>query len=183
MIYNEYRVKFYKDIETGRSPALEYIEGLRDKEGSKIFKYIEFLRINEGYLEEPYSKHIKGKIRELRVDFGRNRHRIFYFKSMSKRKINKIEKAVDFQEYLAEKLKNHRFKKYYDEYGKQLEIAYQILKLRKQKHMSQVGLAKKIGTRQSDVARMETGRQNFTTETLQKIASAFKRDLKVEFVK
>jgi ribosome-binding protein aMBF1 (putative translation factor) len=102
---------------------------------------------------------------------------------MSKRKINKIERAVDFQEYLAEKLKSPRFKKYYDEYGKQLEIAYQILKLRKQKHMSQVELAEKIGTRQSDVARMETGQQNFTTETLQKIASAFKRDLKVEFVK
>ena len=84
MIYNEYGVKFYKDIETGRSPALEYIEGLRDKEGSKIFKYIEFLRINKGYLEEPYSKHIKGKIRELRVDFGCNRHRVFYFTFIKK---------------------------------------------------------------------------------------------------
>ena len=30
-------------------------------------------------MEEPYSRHIKGKIRELRVDFGRNRHRVFYF--------------------------------------------------------------------------------------------------------
>lgn len=83
MIYNEgtteYRVKFYKDIKTGRSPVLKYIEGLREKEGSKILKYIEFLRIQKGYLEEPYSRHIKGKIRELRVDFGRNRHRIFYF--------------------------------------------------------------------------------------------------------
>jgi len=84
MIYSEYRVKFYKDIKMGRSPALEYIEGLRDKEGSKIFKYIEFLRRNEGYLEEPYSKHIKGKIRELRVDFGCNRHRVFYFTFIKK---------------------------------------------------------------------------------------------------
>ena len=83
MIYSketaEYKVKFYKDIKTGRSPALEYIEGLKDKEGSKIFKYIEFLRINKGCLDEPYSRHVKGKIRELRVDFGRKRHRVFYF--------------------------------------------------------------------------------------------------------
>jgi len=99
---------------------------------------------------------------------------------MSKRK---TKKAIDFQEYLAEKLKNPKFKKYYEEYGKQLEIAYQILQLRKQKRMSQAELAKKIGTKQSDIARMETGQQNFTTDTLQRIASAFKRDLKIEFVK
>jgi len=36
-------------------------------------------------LDEPYSKHIKGKIRELRVDFSRNRHRIFYFAFIGKK--------------------------------------------------------------------------------------------------
>ena len=84
MIYNSsstinYRIKFYKDAKTGRSPVLEYIESLRPKETAKVLKYIEFLRIQKGYLDEPYSKHIKGKIRELRVDFGYNKHRIFYF--------------------------------------------------------------------------------------------------------
>lgn len=84
MIYNSsstinYRVKFYKDTKTGRSPVLEYIESLRPKETAKVLKYIEFLRIQKGYLDEPYSRHIKGKIRELRVDFGYNKHRIFYF--------------------------------------------------------------------------------------------------------
>jgi len=83
MIYNEstkeYKVKFYKDPKTGRSPVLDYIKRLRDKDSAKALKYIEFLRANKGYLDEPYSKHIRGKIRELRVDFGRNRHRIFYF--------------------------------------------------------------------------------------------------------
>ncbi len=98
-------------------------------------------------------------------------------------RIKKTQKAVGFQKYLAEKLKNPKFKKYYNEYGKQLEIAYQILKLRKQTGISQVELAKKLGTKQSDIARMETGQQNFTTDTLQKIASAFKRNLKIEFVK
>ena len=100
---------------------------------------------------------------------------------MNKKKKN--QKAVDFQEYLKEQLKNPEFKKYYDEYGKQLEIAYQILQLRKKKKMSQKELAKKIGTKQSNIARMETGQQNFTTETLQRIASAFNCDLKIEFVK
>lgn len=58
--------------------------------------------------------------------------------------MNKKQKAVDFQNYLQKQLKDPKFKKHYDEYGKQLEIAYQILKLRKQKRMSQAELAKKI---------------------------------------
>ena len=95
----------------------------------------------------------------------------------------KQQKAVDFQEYLAEKLKNPKFRKYYDEYGKQLEIAYQILQLRKQKRISQAELAKKIGTKQSDIARMEAGQQNFSIDTLQKIAQVFNKDLKVSFGK
>jgi len=100
---------------------------------------------------------------------------------MNKKKKN--QKAMDFQEYLEEQLRKPKFKKYYDEYGKQLEIAYQILQLRKKEKMSQAELAKKIGTKQSNIARMETGQQNFTTETLQKIASAFNCNLKIEFVK
>ena len=98
-------------------------------------------------------------------------------------KAKKNQKAVDFQEYLNEKLKNRRFRKYYDEYGKQLEIAYQILKLREQKKMSQAELAKRIGTKQSNIARMEAGQQNFTTDTLQKIAEVFNRNVRIEFVK
>lgn len=93
-----------------------------------------------------------------------------------------ISKAVDFQEYLAQKLKNSTFKKQYEKYGKQLEIAYQILQLRKKKRFSQLELAKRLGTSQSDVARMESGQQNFTTDTLQKIASVLHRKLKIEFI-
>ena len=98
-------------------------------------------------------------------------------------KIKKLQETTDFKKYLDKQLKDPVFKKHYDEYGKQLEIAYQILKLRKQKGISQAELARRIGTKQSNIARMETGQQNFTTDTLQKIALAFKRDLKIEFVK
>lgn len=78
-IHSEYKVKFYKDFKSGRIPVMDYIEKMELKEKAKVLKYIEFLRENQGYLEEPYSKHIRGKIRELRVDFARNRHRVFYF--------------------------------------------------------------------------------------------------------
>src|SRR3972149_7714157 len=88
MIYNEdsdYKVKFYTDSQSGKSPVFEYIESVRDKERAKVSKYIGFLREHEGYVDEPYSKHIKGKIRELRVDFAHNRHRIFYFSFVGKK--------------------------------------------------------------------------------------------------
>lgn len=80
----EYKTKFYRDSKTNKSPVLEYIGGLREKEKMKILKYIELLRQSKGYLDEPYSKHIKGKIRELRIDFYHNRHRIFYFTFIGK---------------------------------------------------------------------------------------------------
>lgn len=83
MIYNEYKVKFYTDS-NGYSCVFKYIDLLPSKEKAKILKYIEFLRENNGVLDEPYSKHIKGKIRELRVDFARNRHKYFTLHSLIK---------------------------------------------------------------------------------------------------
>lgn len=103
---------------------------------------------------------------------------------MKNKKLTKAQfkRATDFQAYLDEQLKNPRFKKHYDEFGKQLDIAYQVLQLRKKTGMSQSTLAKKLGTTQSNVARIESGQQNFTTATLQKIADAFNREVKIEFV-
>ncbi|MDO8499057.1 MAG: helix-turn-helix transcriptional regulator [bacterium] len=93
-----------------------------------------------------------------------------------------VKKSVNFRSYLKQQLKNPEIKKHYEAAGKQLEIAYQILQLRQQQGISQSALAKKLGTTQSNVARIEAGQQNFTTITLQKIAKVFRRDLRVEFV-
>lgn len=75
MIYDkneEYSIKLFPEVE-------KYLDQLSVKDRAKVSKYIEYLRQHQGILDEPYSKHIRGKLRELRVDFGRNRHRIFYF--------------------------------------------------------------------------------------------------------
>ena len=74
-----YKVKFFYDLYSGKSPVEDYIEALSGKEQTKVVKYIEFLRQSEGVLDEPWTKRIRGKIRELRVDFAKNRHRIFFF--------------------------------------------------------------------------------------------------------
>jgi len=96
-------------------------------------------------------------------------------------KNKKIENLIDFDDILKEKLKNPEFKRHYDEYGKQLEIAYQILQLRKKKKLSQAQLAKKIGTKQSNIARMESGNQNFSVDILGKIAEALGCNVRIEF--
>ena len=86
MIYNkEYKVYYYRNSQNNKVPVFEYIRKLSRKEIAKVFKYIDFLRDNKGILDEPYSKHIKGKIRELRVDFSHNRHRIFYVAVIGKK--------------------------------------------------------------------------------------------------
>lgn len=106
-----------------------------------------------------------------------------YLENQIMNKKNKKTVYPSFEKHLAEKLKDPEFKREFEEYGKQLEVAYRILQLRKKEKMSQLELAKKIGTKQSNIARMESGQQNFTTDTLQKIASAFNRNLKIDFVK
>ena len=78
-----YKIKFFTD-RRGSSPVYDYIKKLNLKQRSKIYKYIEFLRDREGYLDEPYSRHVAGKIRELRVDFANSHHRILYFSFINK---------------------------------------------------------------------------------------------------
>ena len=81
----EYKVKFYINSQTKEVELVEYLDSLLPKIRFKILKYVEYLRLHDGYLEEPYSKHITGKIRELRVDFGHDKHRVFYFTMIGKR--------------------------------------------------------------------------------------------------
>jgi len=84
MIYNEYKIYYYRNSQNNKVPVLEYINELQIKDRLKVLKYIYFIRDNKGILDEPYSKYIKGKIRELRVDFTNNRHRILYFTFIKK---------------------------------------------------------------------------------------------------
>lgn len=114
----DYGVYYYRNSQNNKIPVFEYIAKLSIKERAKVIKYIKFLKDSDGYLDEPYSKHINGKIRELRVDFSKNRHRIFYFtfigkkiillsaflKKTSKTPQKEIKKAINnYQDFLTNK--------------------------------------------------------------------------------
>ncbi len=76
--HSEYKVCYYRNSRTKRVPVLEYIRKIPDKDIAKIAAYIILLRDRDGRIDEPYSRYIRSGIRELRIDFSRNRHRIFY---------------------------------------------------------------------------------------------------------
>ena len=76
--HSEYKIYYYRNSHTKRAPVLEYIQKALIKDRGKIAAYIILLRDRNGRLDEPYSRYIRSGIRELRVEFSRNRHRIFY---------------------------------------------------------------------------------------------------------
>jgi DNA-binding XRE family transcriptional regulator len=97
-------------------------------------------------------------------------------------KTKDIKRLMSFELHLKQELKNPEFKRLYDQAGVRLGIVYQVVQLRKKHKISQAQLAKKLGTTQSNVARLEAGQRDFTLTNLQKIATVFKRNLKIEFV-
>ncbi|MBU2545212.1 helix-turn-helix domain-containing protein [Patescibacteria group bacterium] len=94
-----------------------------------------------------------------------------------------MTKLTNYEKHFKSKMKDKGFKKAFEKEKHRLEIAYKISQMRTKEHLSQEQLAKKVDTTQSVIARIEAGQQNFTTDTLQKIASAFNRNLKIDFVK
>jgi len=83
----------------------------------------------------------------------------------------------DSRNVLARELKNPAFKKAYD--GLELEFAIigALIDARAKRGMTQAKLAKKIGTKQSAIARFESGRSNPTFAFVQKLSDAL--DLKI----
>ena len=113
----EYQIIYFKKG-NGRITVFEYIEKLSTKDQVKIFDYINSLSFHPEFRKEPFSRHLSGKLRELKVDFSHNRHRIIYFFRIEKiiillhafkKKTNKtptkeIAKAKKYmQEYLDNK--------------------------------------------------------------------------------
>ena len=59
------------------------------------------------------------------------------------------------------------------------EIASQLRQVRKEQGMTQERLAEKVGTRKSNISRLESGRYNPSLDFLEKVAGGLGREIEV----
>ncbi len=74
-------------------------------------------------------------------------------------------------------LKNKEFRKAYEELGPEFALVQAIIEKRTEKGLTQAALARKIGTKQSAIARLESGTYNPSFAFLEKIAKALDAQL------
>ena len=85
----------------------------------------------------------------------------------------------DFTEVKKRLLRNKEFRKEYERLGPEFELVRLLIRKRLEKGLTQHELARKVGTKQSAIARLESGRYNPTVDSLRKIARALNADLKI----
>ena len=76
-------------------------------------------------------------------------------------------------------LKDKEIKRVYDELGSEFELVRMLIKKRLERGITQAELARRVGTKQSAIARLESGRYNPTIAVLRKVAKALNADVKI----
>lgn len=92
-----------------------------------------------------------------------------------------MRKHLDFDEFLKKSLKNSKIKAEYDKLQPEFALIDAMINARKQRGLTQVALAEKIGTQQSVISRLEIGRANPSVAFLKKLALALQTRLEIRF--
>jgi len=80
-----------------------------------------------------------------------------------------------------ELLSDPKVKEEYDNLAPRYAVISQLISARIKKRMTQKDIAQKLGTKQSAIARLESGSVNPSLELLQKIAQALNLKVKILF--
>jgi len=86
-----------------------------------------------------------------------------------------------FQDFKSEALKDSLVKQAYDELAPDFAIAEAVIGKRLEQGMTQAELAAKVGTKQSAISRLESGRSNPSVSFLEKVAKALNLRLRISF--
>ena len=84
-----------------------------------------------------------------------------------------------YKQFKARLLRDKEIRKEYEILGPEFELVRLLIRKRLEKGLTQHELARKVGTKQSAISRLESGRYNPTVEVLRKIAKALNADLKI----
>ena len=87
----------------------------------------------------------------------------------------------DFNDFLKESLKNTKIKAEYDKLQPEFAMIQAVIDARVKKGVTQKELAEKIGTKQSVISRLESGRANPSVAFLKKLAQALNSHLEIRF--
>lgn len=88
----------------------------------------------------------------------------------------------DFQHHLNESLQSEEFKTTYEQKELRFKIIDILVGLRLQYKLTQGELAKKLGTTQTVISRIENGSVNVGIDFLQKLANAFNKKIEITVV-
>lgn len=87
------------------------------------------------------------------------------------------------KEYIAEQMKDPEFKKAWDDLDPEFEVLEAMLKARAKSGITQAELARRMGTTQSVISRLEHGAfSKATLETIKKIADALDMRLVIKMM-
>lgn len=78
--------------------------------------------------------------------------------------------------------KNPKVKEEYDRLQPEFEVIRAIIRARANKGITQKELAQKIGTKQSVISRLESGRANPSLSFLKKLATALNSHIEIKFI-
>jgi len=114
----QWEVEFYKD-RNSHNPLEKFLDDLPAASRVKVSRLLDFLAEQGVLLKEPYTRHIRNKIRELRVKDNLGHIRVLYFTFTGKRFVllhgflKKTDKTPEREIEVAEK----RMKDFIERYG------------------------------------------------------------------
>ncbi len=88
----------------------------------------------------------------------------------------------DFERYLEEQLKDPEFRKEYEALEPEYTIMQAMIDARTSKGLTQKELSIRSGIAQGDISKLENGNANPSLRTLQRLATAMGKTLRIEFL-
>lgn len=85
----------------------------------------------------------------------------------------------NYKQFKTKLLKDKEIREIYEKLGPEFAVVEMIIKKRITRGLTQKELARRIGTKQSAISRLESGKYNPTLSFLQKVADALDARLKI----